>query len=401
MKNGAPILAALLIAWAATANAQTTDSTNVGGTAPSGSTSTTAPPQPAYAAPPAPASTPPDYPRGRFSGMLYVDAYYNVTGDPTHTYTSTGSDLTPVSITGVYSADSLPRVIGKDLNGILLRRAYLTYDNDLSARYAVRFRLEADSRSLTSDAKIGVNVKAAYVQVKNVYTRASLFAGMISTPTWENYEEAWGYRSVERTLADFRGLASSVDLGVQVKGAIDPAKRIGYYAMIGTGSGQRPEDNRYKRMYLSLPLRPVENLWFEPYVDYEWAAANRDQATYKLSAAYDLKRATVGGEIVDRISHRGADPNREPFGYSVFGRWMPREQIGAFLRFDRWQPDTRDADRIDSDLWIAGLDWQPYKDVHILPNVLATQYHARGAMEAPPHHDMQARVTLYWKFSRP
>jgi hypothetical protein len=38
----------------------------------------------------------------------------------------------------------------------------------------------------------------------------------------------------------------------------------------------------------------------------------------------------------------------------------------------------RAANRVDSDLYIAGLDWEPLKDVHLMPNVEATQYHARG-----------------------
>jgi hypothetical protein len=382
MNHGARILAAaMLIGLAANATAQTT-----------GTPGTTSPP---------PVSTPPDFPRGRFSGVVFIDAYYNVAGDPKHRYNSSGADSTPVGIDGSFGAGSQPKLIGKDLNGLLLRRAYLTYDNDLSAKYAVRFRLEADSKSLTSDSKIGVNVKAAYVQVKNVFTRASLFVGMTNNPMWENAEEAWGYRSVEKTLADFRGLASSVDMGVQLKGALDAGKRIGYNAMLGTGAGQKVEDNRYKRTYLSFPLRPIENLSLEPFVDYEWAAGNKDKATYKLFAGYELKRAAIGAEIVDRLAHETGKPNKEPFGLSLFGRWMPRPEIAAFARYDRWQPDTRAADRIDSELWIAGLDWQPYKDVHIMPNVLTTQYFAKGNLVAPPHHDMQARVTLYWKFSKP
>ena len=31
-------------------------------------------------------ATEPDFPRGRISGYLFGDLYYNVTGDPVHTY---------------------------------------------------------------------------------------------------------------------------------------------------------------------------------------------------------------------------------------------------------------------------------------------------------------------------
>ena len=403
MKHALRMFAAALVlaaTWAGASHAQGTSAADSSAAAAATAGATAATPPPAYTPPP-PISTSPDFPRGRFNGVLFIDYYYNVTGDPKHRYNSSGADSTPVSLDGSFGAGAQPKLIGRDLNGLLLRRAYFTYDNDLSIKYAVRFRLEADSKSLTSDSKIGVNVKAAYVQIKNVYTRAHLFAGMTNSPMWENPEEFWGYRSVEKTISDFRGLASSVDLGLQLKGSVDAAKRVGYNAMLGTGTGQKVEDNRYKRAYLAVPLRPLENLIVEPYADYEWAAGGKDKATYKLFAGYELRRAVIGGEIVDRVAHQTGSPNKEPFGFSLFGRWMPRPEVAAFARYDHWKPDDRAPNRIDTELWIAGLDWQPHKDVHIMPNVLTTRYFAKGTMTAPAHHDTQARVTLYWKFSKP
>ncbi|MFI5371129.1 MAG: hypothetical protein ACHQ52_06180, partial [Candidatus Eisenbacteria bacterium] len=35
-------------------------------------------------------STPPDYPRGRISGLAFGDVYYNLDGDPDHGYNSGG-----------------------------------------------------------------------------------------------------------------------------------------------------------------------------------------------------------------------------------------------------------------------------------------------------------------------
>lgn len=345
--------------------------------------------------------TDPDFPRGRISGYIFGDVYYNVSGDPEHRYNSSGADSARVNLDGTFDSSGQPRVIGRDLNGVQIRRVYFQADNDLSIKYSTRFRLEADSRSLTSDGKIGVFVKAAYLQVKNLVPRGNALFGIIDTPTWATSEEAWGYRSVEKTIADFRGLASSADLGVQLRGWLDGAHRVGYAAMLGTGTGQKPEDNRYKRIYVSAPLLPMEDLKIEPYVDYEWAPGNADRATYKLYAGYQFKRALVGGEIVDRVNHTTSGPNREPFGFSIFGRYKPADKVQAFARFDRWQPNTRAANRVDAELWIAGLDWEPYKDVHVIPNVEAAQYHARGAATGPPHHDVQARVTMYFRFSKP
>jgi hypothetical protein len=374
-------LATFAIPW--TAQAQQADSTNV--TTPEG-TVLTPPPIPVT-------PTEPDFPRGRISGYMFGDAYYNVTGDPAHNYSGT-ADLDKVNIDGTPN-------IGKDLNGVQLRRAYFQVDNDLSVKYSTRFRLEMDGKELTSGGKLGVFVKNAYLQAKNVIPRGNFFFGEITTPTFENSEEFWQYRSIEKTIVDFRGVAPSSDLGIEMKGFVDGGHKIGYSGMVGNGQGQKPETNRYKRLYLAVPILPIHDLRIEPYVDYEWGVAGADRAVYKVFAGYELKKGAIGAEFVDAVAHSRVAPSTEPRGLSVFARMMPTPTLGGFLRYDRWNPNKRADDRVDSDLIIGGLDWQPYKDVHVMPNVESEQYRAQGTAVAPAHHDTQARVTFYYRFSKP
>src|SRR5882757_6033118 len=262
-------LAAFTIPWSA--QAQQADST-------------ASPDQPVLTPPPVPVvQTDPDFPRGRISGYMFGDVYYNATGDPTHHYTAAGADSDKVNV------DGSPN-IGQDLNGIQLRRVYFQLDNDLSIKFATRFRLEMDGKELTSGGKLGVFVKNAYLQVKNILPRGSFYFGEITTPTFENSEEFWQYRAIEKTIADFRGIASSSDLGVELKGYADGAHKIGYSAMLGNGQGQKPETNRYKRAYLAVPLALVKDLKLEPYADYEWGVNGTDKATYKVFAGYELKK---------------------------------------------------------------------------------------------------------------
>ena len=345
--------------------------------------------------PPTPVvATDPDFPRGRISGYMFGDAYYNVGGDPAHHYASSGLDSGKVNIDG-----NSP--IGKDLNGIQVRRVYFQLDNDLSIKFSTRIRLEMDGKELTSGGKLGVFVKAAYLQVKNLIPRGNFLFGETPTPTFENSEEFWQYRSIEKTIVDFRGISPSADLGLLMKGFLDAGHKIGYSAMLGDGNGQKPETNRYKRYYLGLPLNPIHDLKIEPYVDYEPGVNGADKALYKLFAGYEFKRAAVGGEIFRQVAHSRVAANTEPAGISVFARMAPSPTLGAYARYDRWQPNKRAANRVDTDLYIAGLDWQPYKDVHVMPNVEATKYSAKGTATAPSHNDTQARLTLYYRFSKP
>jgi hypothetical protein len=302
--------------------------------------------------------------------------------------------------------------ITQDLNGTQIRRVYFQLDNDFSEKYTSRLRLEVDSRSLTNDGKIGSFVKNAYVQAKSVIPRGDFYFGMVNTPIWENSEEFWAYRAVEKTIADFRGLGSSSDLGIELKGFLDGDHRIGYAALIGDGQGQRPENDRYKKLYFSLPVR-VGDFRLEPYADYQAVRVtfgppsdslpvNNDQATYKLFTGYEFHRFALGAEGVIRLNHKaGGLPNQEQRGLSLFGRGTLSPTLGAFARVDLWTPDTRTPNRVDTRLWIAGIDWQPFKDVHVMPNVEAMQYDSKGLAIAPDQADVQARITLFWKFSKP
>ena len=365
------------------------------------------PPDSAVAPPPVVQVTPtaPDFPRGKISGLMFGDLYYNAAGDPRHLYDTKGVDQGQTNIDG-------KKMIGRDLNGVQMRRVYFQLDNDLTARLATRFRLEVDSKELTSGGKIGAFVKNAYLLTKQVVPRADLYFGLLSTPTFENSEAFWQYRSIEKTTIDFLGLRPSSDLGLELKGYADPGHHIGYAAMVGDGQGQKPENDRFKTWYLSLPVR-YGDLRIEPYVDYQVirvnpnltavsdTVANNDQATYKLFAGYEFRRWALGVEGFTRLNHGGAKPNAELRGLSVFARGTLRPTLAAYGRFDGFMNDVNKANRVDLQLWIAGLDWQPIKDVHVMPNVEATQYVAKGTGVVPPHHDVQARVTFYYLFSRP
>lgn len=352
--------------------------------------------------------TPPDYPRGRISGYMFGDLYYNMNGDPNHVYSPAGVDAGQVNIDGA-------KPITRDLNGFQLRRIYFQLDNDLSYKYSTRFRIEMDSQALTSNGKIGAFVKNAYLQAKSVIPRGDFFFGMINTPTFLNSEEFWGYRSIEKTIADFRGLASSSDIGVSLNGYADDNHRIGYLAMIGDGSTQKPESDRYKRFYFSLPLR-FGDFRLEPYADYQAVrvnlqpknpastdslAVNNDQLLWKVFAGYAFRRFNLGLEALTQVRHKGPAPSQEPRGISVFANATLTGTLAGFARFDQWQPDHRADNRVDNQLYIAGVDWQPFRDVHIMPNIEASQFVRQGNAVVPPHNDLQTRITFYYRFSRP
>lgn len=374
-----------------------------------GDSAAVAPPEPVAIPAPPVVSTPADFPRGKIGGLAFGDLYLNAVGDPRHLYNAAGADQGQVNIDG-------KKTIGKDLNGVQVRRVYFQLDNDLTARVATRLRLEVDGKELTSGDKIGVFVKNASIQLKSVYRRGDFWFGEIGTPTFENAEAFWGYRSIEKPIMDFWGIRSSSDLGLALKGYADPNHHFGYTVMMGDGNGQKPETDGFKVWYFALPIR-FGDLRVEPYADYQPVrvnpnktavsdtTANNDVAIYKVFAGYEFRRWALGTEWFTRLRHGGAKPNAEARGLSVLTRGTlfstASATLSAFARFDEYRSDVRTPNRVDVQLWIAGLDWQPIKDVHLMPNVEATQYLRRGTAAVPTHHDLQARLTFYYLFSRP
>ena len=71
-------------------------------------------------------ATPPP-PKGKFSGYMFGDYYYNVQQRDT---------------------------TKKDLNGFQFRRIYFTYDYAISPKFDSRFRLEADQAALSSNGRL-------------------------------------------------------------------------------------------------------------------------------------------------------------------------------------------------------------------------------------------------------
>jgi hypothetical protein len=347
----------------------------------------------------------PDFPRGRVSGYMFGDLYYDLSGDSKHLYDAKGVDQGQANIDG-------RKNIGRDLTGAQFRRVYFQLDNDFTAQVATRFRLEMDGKELTSGGKLGVFVKNAYLQVRSVFPRGDVLFGLLSTPTFESSEAFWQYRSIEKTVADFWSVRNSSDLGLQVRGWLDGEHHVGYNAMVGDGNGQKPESDRFKTVYFGVPLR-WGYLRLEPYADYQAGRVNAGkaavsdtvaktaQATYKVFAGYEFRRWALGVEALSRLNRQGGKPDQEPRAFSVFARATLHPLLAAFARVDGWRPDQRSANRVDVRLWIAGLDWQPVKDLHVMPNVEAAQYLRRGTAAAPAHHDLQARITFYYLFSRP
>jgi hypothetical protein len=316
----------------------------------------------------------------KFTGQFFVDYFYNIEKD---------SSFQPNSVlTG-----------SKDFQAFQFRRINFTFDYDVSSVLTSRFRIEADQSALTSNGKIGFFVKDAFIKWKNIFKGSDLTVGIQPPPSYEIAENFWGFRSVEKTIMDLRGIAASRDFGISLRGKIDSDAKFNYWALFANNSGTSPESDKYKRYYLNLHFKPVNNFQVTIYGDFlsksqindpnsntiPKATLSNSILTTALFFGYsyqEIFRIGVEGfmsSLQNGIKKGSAVPyemkNKTTLGITFFSAYVINPTWEAFGRFDYYNPNI-DADYKGDlrNLFIGGISYKLDKNVSIIPNVFIETY---------------------------
>lgn len=346
--------------------------------------------------------------QGKFSGYMFGDYYYNVMRDSSFYRTAPSSSAAGSAAPGPQA-----------MQAFQFRRIYFAYDNDISEQFTTRFRLEADQGALSSSTgdviasgKVAVFVKDAYLKWKNIFSGSDLIFGMQPTPAYEISEAAWGYRSLEKTIMDLRGIVDSRDLGLSLKGKITDDGVLNYWLMVGNGAGTaKTEDNKYKRYYAHIQVKPITNFQATVYADYKdvanVAAGNNGTWTTAFFAGYSVPfMYNIGVETYLTSQAHAFTPtggslgSKNGFGVSVFGSYNLLPELAAVARYDYFDPNTNSALNAKGDVRnyvLGGLSWKVDKNVTIMPNLLYETYEAQPN-HGEPDPSITARVTLYYVF---
>jgi hypothetical protein len=337
-------------------------------------------------------------PAGKFSGYMFGDYFTNARHDSTA--------VLPNAAVGAG---------GKDYNAFQLRRIYFTYDNDISASFTTRFRLEGSTGSPI--------VKDAYLKWKNIFAGSDLYFGMQPTPAYDVSEAAWGYRSLEKTIMDLRGIVSSRDLGISLRGRIDAGGMLNYWLMVGNNSGTNGETDRYKRFYGHVQIKPTDKLQVTLYADYGMkadinnaasstvpkATLNNDDLTSAVFVGYGVKDSyNLGLEAFYKTTANGnvtgsgaaaTYASRPAMGVSAWGSVNFASDVAAVARYDYFDPNSDSKFKGDVRNYIlAGVNWKADKNVWIMPNLQYETYESlpNGGRSFDP--SVTARVTFYYVF---
>ena len=354
-------------------------------------------------------------------------------------------------------------------NAFQFRRIYLGYDYDINKKFSAEVLLAVEPTANTGavsttasatapsvatstnngdnlgDNKMAFFIKNIDLRWKGVWKGTDFLIGEMSTPSFPLLtEKVWGYRSIERTIADFHK-TNSYDVGASLQGVFDPAtKNYGYNVMIANNSqasllsAASANTGFYKAFYGDVFAKFLgQKLIFDLYADYITTAPSgagvgqQARNMVKGFIAYTTPKITFGVEAYTQTAKNGLTAasstnkvveNAQIQAISVYSRGMiVPNKVGFFARYDSYNPDdsfnaanvyTVNAGNTLSaynpyakeHFITGGLDFTPAPNVHFMPNIWFIQYKdqrdAGTTGYIPDNHILVYRLTFFFQFGK-
>lgn len=328
-------------------------------------------------------------PKGKFNGVLFGDYFYKFEGD------SSGSS-------NQYSP------YGKDVQGFTIRRTRLHYEHYFNENFTGNIGIE--SNDITKiDSRMSFVLYDANFEWKNVVKNSSILFGLIQVPTFAGSisEKMWGFRGVEKTIADKNGFGTAVDIGVALKGTFDKEGKYGYAAQIGNGKGSKPEVSKYLKFYGEVFAEFFKDFIAEGYFDYQSGANEQYRYTVKSVIGYKSKHNSFTFEPVFQFRNNviaGTDA-QNPLGFSVYSKYNllrktdlnETEVLNIFARYDYYDPNSNNGKLGYKEYFInAGIDFLPFPNFHLIPNLWMMMYKDKSAANNTRPNDIVARLTFWF-----
>jgi hypothetical protein len=386
-------------------------------------------------------------PQRRLWGYTFGDFYYNAHADATNR-----------------GPESMYNGVPTYRNAFQFRRLYLGYDYDITKKFKAEVLLASEPNANTGvngttsiqngdnlvDNKMSFWIKNFNIRVRDLWNGTDFVIGEMSTPGFalnepgtngpnSLSESTWAYRSIEKTVTDFHK-NNSYDVGAALQGTFDPkTKNFGYVLMVGNNSqasllsAGNAATGFYKIVYGDLWAKFLnQKLYVDIYADYAKTAPatatipGQEHNMYKIFASYSTKPITIGVEAYTQKFASGvtnsttkAPEDATAQALSVWVRGPVVKNLNYFARFDTYNPNT-DFNAADSyatntnygaynptvkeKFYTAGLDYNPTKNVHFMPNIWLIDYSDNRASTTtgyvPNDHNLVYRFTFFYTFGK-
>ena len=391
-------------------------------------------------------------PHGTLWGLTFGDYIYKVNAD-------TAGGTTPPG-RGKNQYSQMPA----GTRMFQFRRIYLGYAYDISPRLSAEVLLAAENDytqgsignqssngDVLEDSKFAPFLKLADVRWKNIFQGTDLVMGEMYTPAFPLLSETvWGYRSIEKTVADMRG-TPSYDEGIALQGHYGEKANYGYNLMVGNGNGAIPASNNFQMFYGDIWAKLFDKrVIIDLYQDYrklDWHPIDtlnngfhHDRNTTKLLLAYTTPKFTVGVEAMQTTLLGDVEAStitNRTFYYTTFATSIStyvrgriyKNVLGFFVRYDNYNPGHDMSEVYDNPRVITfqalssssynpvtkeqfvtfGLDYTPFQNLHLMPNFYVNTYKCtlpskyydlNPAGTGVIGTDAVVRLTLYYIFGK-
>jgi hypothetical protein len=347
-------------------------------------------------------------------------------------------------------------------NAFQFRRLYLGYDYEITKKFKAEVLLASEPSANTGvsgttsiqnsdnlvDGRMAFWIKNFNLRVRDVWNGTDFVIGEMSTPGFalnepgtngpvSLAEATWNYRSIEKTITDLHK-TNSYDVGAALQGTFDPStKNFGYVAMVGNNSTSsllsagNANTGFYKIFYGDIWGKFFDKkLYIDFYADYSKTAPatavipGQEHNMFKIFAAYNTKPITIGVEAYTQNIASGVTnattklpEDATVHGFSVWVRGAIAKNFNYFARYDTYNPDTQfntaDTYTINTNFgsynpttkeqfYTAGVDYNPTKNVHFMPNFWLIQYANQGPSAATVvnDHTLVYRLTFFYTFGK-
>lgn len=288
-------------------------------------------------------------------------------------------------------------------SGFVIRRATLTYDYIHNKTFRSRFRVEADQSALTASNRLLVYVKDAYLMWRGMLGAGhDAVVGISPTPSFQTSEEVWGYRSLEKTLLDHRGIVSSRDIGIDFKGGLGNSAsywfKIGNNSLDGRGTSLRVYGN-FKYRLSQGAVVTVSSDWYKGEITVPGQGVMKGNRTVVAGflGYVEPKQYSFGLEGAYRLQEKNdiVTPtlveDLKSHGLSAFGWISLNDIMRVIARYDYFQANSRIVNGA-LHYFLAGVDYTPLSTVHVIPNITLQD------RKSVPGSDIQGRITFHFLY---
>ena len=397
------------------------------------------------------------HPVRRVWGLAFGDLYYAAQAPAL--VAATGTTLSTQGKEGNNNYYGVPG--GR--NAFQFRRIFLGYDYDIDKRFSVQLLLASEPSANTVaiagtgtstsngdnlvDGKMSFYIKYINLRWKSIYPGADLVVGSQATPLTTQSEQIWGYRSIERTVADFQG-SNTYDIGASIQGVFDPVtKNFGYDVLVGNNTAAKllpaaPAANGFfKAVYGDLWAKAFDKtLTVQLYADYMQTASTsttqvglgpQSHNMLKALVGYSIPAFTVGVEGYTNTFRNGitvktpaatplVNQNARAEAISIFAHAPVTKKLNVYARYDSYNPDNENYNGADvytvntnfssfdvntkEEFFTGGLDFTPQKNVHFMPNIWYIKYKDKRdettANYEIPAQTLVYRLTFFYQFGK-